>query len=43
MEPLNFVFRRCADDLFLWSHRCSKQNHKDSLRGWAAMFSNLAQ
>jgi hypothetical protein len=42
VEPMKVVFRRCADDLLLWSHRCNKQVHKDSVLGWAAVFAQLA-
>jgi hypothetical protein len=42
VEPCNVVFRRCADDLFLWTHRCSNQDHKDSIFSWAVLFAQIS-
>uniref|UniRef100_A0ACD5TRX0 Uncharacterized protein n=1 Tax=Avena sativa TaxID=4498 RepID=A0ACD5TRX0_AVESA len=40
-EPMQLVFRRCAEDLLLWNHRCQKQPHKELIHDWAVMFAHL--
>jgi hypothetical protein len=42
LEPIDLVFRRCAEDLMLWVHRCNKQVHIDLIHGWAVKFAHLA-
>jgi hypothetical protein len=42
IEPVEVVFRRCAEDLLLWKHRCAKQAHIDLIQGWAVTLTQLA-
>ena len=40
-ESLGCVLRRASQDLFLWAHRCGKENRKQILIDWGIMLSRL--
>uniref|UniRef100_A0ACD5WKU3 Uncharacterized protein n=1 Tax=Avena sativa TaxID=4498 RepID=A0ACD5WKU3_AVESA len=43
VEPIHLVFRRCADNISLWSHRTKNPSHKSLAEDWAVRFYHLAR